>query len=58
MRDCFENPYAEGVLECGSVSYRRSLEFHGGSFAAALHGALEIFIVPGRPSADGGERLL
>jgi len=28
---------AEGTLECGSASYRRSLDFQGGSFAAALH---------------------
>jgi len=57
MSDCFENACAEGTLECGSVSYRRSLEFHGGSFAAALHDGLRILMVSGCPSADEHERL-
>ncbi len=36
MRDCSENACAEGALECGSASYRRSLVFQGGSFALLL----------------------
>jgi len=55
---CFENPCAEGTLECGSASYRRLLAFNGGSPAAALHDELRIFMVSGCPSADGHERLL
>jgi len=55
---CFENACAEGTLECGSVSYRRSLEFQCGSFAAALHDGLRIFMLSGCPAADGHERLL
>jgi len=35
-------------LECGSASYRRSLESQGGSFAAALHGSRQF----------GGERAI
>jgi len=54
----FENACAEGTLECGSGSYRRSFVFHGGSFAAALHDPLGILMVSGCPSADGHERLL
>jgi hypothetical protein len=38
MRDYFENPCAEGTLECGSASFRLSLGFHGG-FAVELQGA-------------------
>jgi len=52
-RNCFENASAEGTLECGSVSYRRSLEFQGGSFAAALHDGLRIFMLSGRPQPAG-----
>jgi hypothetical protein len=52
-----ENACAEGTLECGSARYRGSLEFQGGSFAAALQGASRIFMVSGCPSADGRERL-
>jgi hypothetical protein len=37
MSDCFEKACAEGTLACGSASYRRSLEFQGGSFDAVLH---------------------
>jgi len=44
-------------LECGSASYRRWLEFQGGSFAAALHDALNNFTVSERPSADRQDRL-
>jgi len=33
------------------------LGFQGGSFAAALHGALRIFLISGSPSADGNEGL-
>jgi hypothetical protein len=33
----FENDCGEGTVECGSASCRRSLVFHCGSFAAALH---------------------
>jgi len=32
-------------MECSSSSYRTPLEFQGGSFAAALHDALRIFMV-------------
>ena len=53
----FENGWAEGALECGSASYRRSLELHGGSSAAALHDPLRIFMVSGCPSAARRESL-
>jgi len=54
---CPENTCAEGALECGSASYRLSFGFQGGSSAAALQGAARIFVVSGRLSADGHERL-
>ncbi len=38
MSGCPENVCAEGALDCGSASYRRSLEFQGGSSAVALQG--------------------
>ena len=44
---------AEGILECGSASYRLQLGMKGGSFAAALQGAARIFMLPGYPSAAG-----
>jgi hypothetical protein len=34
---------------------RRSLEFQGGSFAAAIHDNPGIFMVSGSPSAGGGD---
>ena len=36
-------------MECGSVSYRLWFGFQGGSFAAALQGAVRIFMVSGCP---------
>ena len=51
MSECFENACAEGALECGSASYRRSLEFQGGSFAAALHDSSRILMVSRGPPA-------
>jgi len=42
ISDRFENACVEGALECGSASYRRSLEFHGTSSAAALHDPLRV----------------
>ncbi|MGD0130026.1 MAG: hypothetical protein ABSF46_32305 [Terriglobia bacterium] len=43
-----ESLLGEGTLECGSASYRRLIGFQGGSFAAALHDGLRIFLVSGR----------
>jgi hypothetical protein len=54
---CSEEAGSEGIMERGSASYRPSLEFQGGSFAAALHDALRIFMVSGRQSANGHRRL-
>jgi len=39
-----ENASAEGALECDSASYRHSVEFQGGSVAAALQGASPMVI--------------
>ena len=51
------NARGEGILECGSARYRRSLVVHGGSVAAALRGTLDISVVSERPPADRRERL-
>jgi len=55
---CSEEAGSEGIMECGSASYRPSLEFQGGSFAAALHDALRIFMISGCQSANEHERRL
>jgi hypothetical protein len=62
----YENGCAEGILDCGSSSYRFCLARLGGmsawkrtksgSFAAAVQSASRIFIHGGEPQAHGNLR--